>query len=344
MLTQLFITFYLLCLANGLDKYDVLKALVNAATSLDELERLKDFIAKSLGGEPRFSDMIIPSKDGFSSCRVSARQIYSSEGAERIFWRVEYLTDFKGVEINFCFMGNASSIIWIIFPLASFSADADGVILYANQTLARWIGLPPDRMLGTPFADYVNDVGADGRLTLKDIDGRVFDAVLEQSQKDGLNGDIAYTRSIVFRDLVWPNPSIEGGPVDNETKTHAAMLSENITGLVNDRLRWLFDEAPVGMVFLDLAGAITDCNKSFLKLVANHREAVLGDAFAERISKEDRGDVIAALSKIVMGTARATHMEARMPGNGANEYTFSLYASPLGDANRGSQWYSALLS
>ena len=84
---------------------------------------------------------------------------------------------------------------------------------------------------------------------------------------------------------------------------------------------------------LDLSGEITDCNRAVVKLIGRHRDGLLGDVFAECVSKEDRGDVTAALSKIVMGTARATHMEVRLPGVGANEYIISLYASPLGDAD-----------
>ena len=118
-----------------------------------------------------------------------------------------------------------------------------------------------------------------------------------------------------------------------EESVQARALDLPDVGIANERLHWLFDEAPVGMVMLDLSGEITDCNRAFLKLIGRHRDALLGETFAERVSKEDRGDVTAALSKIVMGTARATHMEVRLPGVGANEYTISLYASPLGDAD-----------
>ena len=71
--------------------------------------------------------------------------------------------------------------------------------------MARWLGLPPERLIGTPFADFVADVGEDGQLSLRDSEGRLFDAMLEQSQRDGPDGEIAYTRSIVLRDMVWLN-------------------------------------------------------------------------------------------------------------------------------------------
>ncbi|MEK9726177.1 MAG: ATP-binding protein, partial [Rhodospirillaceae bacterium] len=188
-----------------------------------------------------------------------------------------------------------------------------------------------------PFADYVFDVGEDGQLSLRDSEGQPFAAALEQSQLDGPDGEIAYTRSVVFRDIVWQMPAApEPEPASEPAPPPApapATQAPDIERIIGDRLRWLFDEAPVGMAMLDLTGAITDCNRALTRLMGCHREALLRQAFADAIAKEDRGDVTGALSKIVMGTARATHMEVRMPGSGAQELSVSLYASPIGDAD-----------
>ena len=85
------------------------------------------------------------------------------------------------------------------------------------------------------------------------------------------------------------------------------------------------------MVLLDLKGNVSDANRAFLKMLGRHRDAVEGQPMADFLAREDRGDLVGALSKIVMGTARATHMEVRMPGAGAREFILSLYASRLSD-------------
>ena len=310
-----------------------LNAIVEAVGTFEGADDLRRLVTSVLDGGGGQADISIPSFDSMSWRRILARRGAVGGGAGCIFWRVEDVTGAREIE-NIRRLEDARLIDYIDYlPVGFFSADAEGVIRYANQTLARWLGLPPDRLIGMPFSEYVADIGEDGQLSLRDSEGRLFDAALEQSQLDGPDGEIAYTRSVVFRDMVWltmPTPPMTAAL---EESVQAQALGSPDVGIANERLHWLFDEAPVGMIMLDLSGEITDCNRAFLKLIGRHRDALLGEAFAERVSKEDRGDVTAALSKIVMGTARATHMEVRLPGVGANEYTISLYASPLGDAD-----------
>ena len=83
---------------------------------------------------------------------------------------------------------------------------------------------------------------------------------------------------------------------------------------------------------LDGQGSIDEWNRACLRLVGLQPEVLIGQPFADRVAKEDRGEISAALSKVVMGTARATHMEARMPGAGGRELVTSLYASRLENA------------
>ncbi len=313
--------------------FTTLGAIVEAVGDFEGADELKRLVARALDGGGGEADIRIPHLDGMFWRRISARHGSIGGGAGRIFWRVEDVTESREIDNNRRLEGVRLSDYIDYLPVGFFSADAEGVILYANQTLARWLGLPPERLIGTPFADCVADVGEDGQLSLRDSEGRLFDAMLEQSQLDGPDGEIAYTRSVVLRDMVWLNmPNLPMRTALDEVDQETASTSPDAR-IVNERLHWLFDEAPVGMTILDLSGEITDCNRAFLKLTGRSRDALLGEAFADRVSKEDRGDVTAALSKIVMGTARATRMEIRLPGIGANEYTISLYASPLGDAD-----------
>jgi two-component system cell cycle sensor histidine kinase/response regulator CckA len=97
-------------------------------------------------------------------------------------------------------------------------------------------------------------------------------------------------------------------------------------------LKWLFSEAPVGILFLDLAGTVIDCNEAFVKLLGVSREEVVGRAFVDRIAREDCDDVADQLSKVVMGTMRAARLESvRVPGPGERELSASLYVSRLED-------------
>jgi len=257
-------------------------------------------------------------------------------GPRHVAWRVSDITDRREIEsIRLAEEARTEDLLDFL-PVGVFSADAEGVIRYANQTLARWLGAPPDRLVGKPFADYVADVsdhgGDDGEVTLKDAQGRTFTAALEQSEKDTAEGEFAYTRSVVLRNMIWNDPTLGAVPETAAAPPETVAAPTAPAGEFDADLHGLFDEAPVGMVVLDPEGLVRDANRAFLKMLGKHRDAVVGQPFQDFLAREDRGDMSGALSKIVMGTARAAHMEVRMPGTGEREFMLSLYASRMADA------------
>ena len=208
-------------------------------------------------------------------------------------------------------------------PAGFFSVDGKGRLAFVNQTLADWLGEPVEELLTRrpPFAEFVvstagrpdTGAGGDGDLVLKRRDGDSFRASLVQSAATDAKGRLVFTRSLVLRDLAWRQE-------EDERRLAAAR-----------RLHGLFDEAPVGIVLLDLQGVVTDCNRAFLKLLGLHRDVIVSRPFAERLNKEDRAEALAQLSKVVMGTSRAAALDVRMPGAKERELVASLYASRLED-------------
>lgn len=209
-------------------------------------------------------------------------------------------------------------------PAGFFSADANGRIIYANQNLKSWLRLADDEnLVGRSFSEFValdedesntpvwEDGEADvsrGEVALRTADGVIFKVCLIQSQHTGDAGDMVYSRSIVLKDMAWRREGVGG-----------------------EAARWQFEEAPVGIVMIDLQGDITDCNRAFLSLLGVHRDTVAGVPFSDRLIQEDRGEVGVVLSKIVMGASRAAHLEVRMPASRDRELVVSLYASRIDD-------------
>ncbi len=221
-------------------------------------------------------------------------------------------------------------------PVGFFSVDGTGRMVYANETLCKWLGihLSDIRDQGLTFAEFVTELAEDesdhdengdhGQVTLSPRGGDAFKAFLLQSGRLNEAGDLLYTRSIVVRDLVRKQP-----PPDTSVVAHPE--DEDVSDIAR-RLYWLFDEAPVAIALLDLKANITDCNGAFLKMLGLHKDDVLGQPFTERLAKEDQGEVGGQLSKVVMGIMRAAHLEVRMPAVGEREVTASLYASRMEDA------------
>ncbi|MBT6096702.1 MAG: PAS domain-containing protein [Rhodospirillaceae bacterium] len=334
----------------------VAKPLIDADS--DGAEDVRRLIAHGLEGGAGVAEFAVPGRRlgfgagqaGIAWRRLQVTSLDASPKSGQRVWRVADITDRREIEEIRIDEQKKSTDLLDFLPVGVFSADGEGIIRYANQTLARWLGKPPEHLIGTPFADYVADVGDDGEVIMTDGEGRTFTAGLEQSQKDTIEGEIAYTRSIVIRNQIWNDPtaphipcaprtpervpeqSAEAAPLPAASGLPGTPPDANLPAASLAGLHGLFDEAPVGMVLLDLEGTIQDANRAFLKMLGKHRDALMGQPFADSLAREDRGDLSGALSKIVMGTARAAHMEVRLPGTGAREFNLSLYASRFTDA------------
>jgi len=213
-------------------------------------------------------------------------------------------------------------------PGGIFSADADGRVLYANRTLADWLGRPVAEIVGRPFADFVAeakpfavaegsaqiDAQTDGgTVVLIRADGGTFPAILVQTVRAGTDGGILYTRSLVVRD--W------GGGEDAPGAPIAAAAPP----------AWLFAAAPVGIAVLDHSGVVVDCNEAFLGLVGQPRAQVQGRPFAERLAPEDRAEAAGQLSKLVMGTAPAVNLDVRLIAPKGEEKAAAVHARRVAD-------------
>jgi two-component system, cell cycle sensor histidine kinase and response regulator CckA len=308
-----------------------LETVAAALAGEEDREFLERLILNAASGVTCDAELSFAAPSGFCGWgRISALPLKSlprlgkSEGPF-VAWRIEDITARREVAQARAKEEEMMADFLDYLPAGFFSADGDGRILYANKTLADWLGIAPkDGASEKPlFADFVvasspapegytstSDTALHGEVTLVSEEGETFRACLVQSQKMDENGALAYSRSVVLRDMEWSQEEdLEKNPAQ--------------------RLHWLFDEAPVGILLLDLQGNVTDCNRAFLKLLGLHREAVVGHPFASKLAKEDRADAAVQLSKVVMGIMRAAHLEVRMPGVGEKELVTSLYASRM---------------
>lgn len=248
---------------------------------------------------------------------------------QHILWRVEDITLKTAQEAEQLREEKYIEDLLNRLPVGFFSADADGNLKYLNLALRNWLGIDQDTSIGEipSFMDFISPDIADsdiaisdpsgmhGGLILQNADGRDFPAYLIQSQRESASGSFEYSRSVVLREPFTP------------------LIDDGLSGGLLKRLPWLFSDAPVGIVILDIQGEVTECNRAFLKLLGLHRDGVIHRPISERISKEDASDADAQLSKVVMGIMPATLMDVRMPAGGERELTASLYVSRITDTD-----------
>ena len=299
--------------------------------ALDELTRLQ--LTANAGGIDH-SELSIIGALGMSEWRRLSVQPFQVPGkrVNFVLWRARDVTSQHEMDEARRLEEKTLADFLDNLPAGFFSADAEGNILYANNKFVEWLGVSGEelRARGLRFADFVvagsadaafgaPESGVSGDVTLRGPSGSLFKACLVQSEHLDDNDQMKYSRSVLLRDLTWRGEvGVQGMPTSSGSGN-------------GHKLRWLFDEAPVGIVLLDLQGNVTESNRAFLKLRGIHQDTVIGRPFSEQISKEDRGDVAAQLSKVVMGIMPASHLEVRMTAMGERELMASLYASRLED-------------
>ncbi len=211
-------------------------------------------------------------------------------------------------------------------PVGFFVLGGDGVFRYVNQVFARWVGVAADELISgkARFVDFMDDPdapasGGVGKTTLRDAGGDTFTAYVIHENRDHQGGQDA-VRAVVLRDLsVLPRSSDGDAHGEGNGVAGASVPS------------WLFDDAPVGIAFLSDQGIIKKSNQEFARYVGVANNELVGVELTGYLAPEDREYVAAALSKLMMGTAREVRVDARFSLEGGVERAGSLHFSGLSD-------------
>ncbi|MDA0998192.1 MAG: ATP-binding protein [Proteobacteria bacterium] len=225
--------------------------------------------------------------------------------------------------------------IFEMMPLGFLSAGANGVIERANQVLADWLGVDKDTLIGGSLGDFVVDARELGELagvsmgvvTLQPRQGEAFVATLMQTaaiDKDGVTP--RYTRSLLIRDVALDMTAIGSGLASSEATVQPDPAADAEMAMLTDRFRWLYHEAQVGIAFLGLSGDVVGSNLAFRRLLGLGADAT-GMPFADAVVLEDRDEVAAALSKVVMGVGHGAHLESRLLRPDGGEVSVDLTAA-----------------
>lgn len=209
-------------------------------------------------------------------------------------------------------------------PVGVFAVDGGGHVVYANARVRALFGLEPRDVEtgGRCFSEFVDSrAGSRGDggdwLTIRGVDGRFRASVRELPANRGGHEGPARFVLMSQAESPWDLTANDAG--------------DGSVGVAGGGLRALFEDAPVGVLLADANATVTHCNRSFYKLLGRHSDMIVGMGIGELVSPEDRADLNAQLSKIVMGTARVAHIEVKIPASGARSLVTSLFAGRLED-------------
>jgi two-component system cell cycle sensor histidine kinase/response regulator CckA len=199
-------------------------------------------------------------------------------------------------------------------PTGVYSADVDGMIRFANQRFAGWLGYDAEDLVGMELAEVIAgsarphaDGEWQGEVQFRARNGDVIPALVLQSTYD--DAGVTRTRTLVVRDGVRRDAGAAPGRIAYE------------------RFRALFDAAPVAIAIADPDGVLVDCNRAFERLIGQTRPALTGAPLIDRMADDDRRVFGAELGKVLAGESDGAHLDARLAG--ATVAQTSVFIGPL---------------
>ena len=210
-------------------------------------------------------------------------------------------------------------------PVGFYSVDQDGAFLFANATLADWLGVDARELVRGNFRlhDFLLPppgeappyalIDQGGNLPSVDVlmrgrDDKPIQASVAQTVVRSEDGRSVWTRSVV-RDL-----------------THEREMREKLRAS-EDRFRRFFEDAPIGIALLDQDAHITEWNKAFQTMVGVEDDALVGGSIADFVADDRRHDIIRRLSGVLGGAEPGSPIELRMRTKG--DLIVSLFAKRL---------------
>src|SRR5436305_1690532 len=216
-------------------------------------------------------------------------------------------------------------------PIGFYSVDGNGRFLFANQTLAQWLGSTPAEIIasGARLHDFLATPPADetagfdpfegsgegeqrGEVALRSRDGHILEAWVGQSIVG--SGPELRTRSVV-RDLT------------PERERQAALR------LSRERFQRFFAYAPVGIALIDREGRLEEANRALGELFGAPPQDVIGQPLIGFVNDDDRREIMAKLAAAADGAAPPGRVDVRIKSN--RDKTCVVFLSRLGGSDSG---------
>jgi PAS domain S-box-containing protein len=188
-----------------------------------------------------------------------------------------------------------------------FTIGRDGVITDVNNASERVTGYGRAELLGTEFSSYFTEPGL-AQVGYEQVlrDGSARDYPLELRHRGG------HVLSVLCNAAVYRDPSgqvlgvVATARDVTEVKRAQAALRES-----EERLRFLFDNAPVGMGEVALSGKLVRVNSRFRQILGYTADELLSRPLWTFVHPDDRDADIAARQRLLSGEIENDSSEKR---------------------------------
>ncbi len=254
-----------------------------------------------------------PAEAGSDSCewfRVSIRQI-----GVGTLWRVADITARRALDEVIRQEMHELGEFLDVLPIGLYQIDAGGVIHFINQRLCEWLGYTnPREVKGKRLSDILAGTHMPeldglwhGELTFRTRFGTMFTAFVSHAVYDE-NGE-TMLRAAVVREVA--------SQAEREQSANEARLG----------FSWLFEEAPVGIAFIDMENIVTEANGAFLQMMGRKREEAVGAPLEEYFDAEDWAELENKIAKVKMGFIPRAQSEVKLKT--VREKVAGVFVTPM---------------
>jgi PAS domain S-box-containing protein len=252
----------------------------------DDLPGISEAVTAALeGGAPFQAEHRMVRPDGSLRWVLQAAVVERDDAGapRRMLGICQDITDRKRIEdqIRAAAAYNRSLIEASLNPM--FTIGRDGAISDVNTATERATGYGRAELLGTEFSDYFTEPGlARAGYELAFADGSARDYPLELRHRDGHITSVLYNAA-VYRD---PSGQVLGVFAAARDITETERLQAALRAS-EERLRALFDYAPIGIGEVALGGDLVRINRSFCQFIGYTADEVLSMRWLEDLLHSD---------------------------------------------------------
>ncbi len=212
-------------------------------------------------------------------------------------------------------------------PVGFYVVDEKGKFIFANATLARWLGVDlKDLLVSGHLHTYLEVPPKKGNPY--DLTPKGGDKQLVEIEMKGAGGK-TFLASINHNVIKSDDGSVRTRAVVHDLTSERGM--RRALKAAEDRFQRFYEEAPLGIVLVNDNGQIEDCNCQFASMMDRKRSKLEGKHFKLLISDSDRERVIDAMKQMQEGQPMDEALEVVLQGEGKREISTQLHARRLTD-------------
>ena len=233
-----------------------------------------------------------------------------------LFWNIQDITAVKNMEQVFQEERKSLHDFLDYLPVSLYTCDKNGTLEYANHALAKMLGLSREELIGTELSRYLSENSLtppvnsfwQGKLHMVGSEHEIIECfAAQESFRD--NKQIK-TRGVL----------ISGLPSDKDLKRDLS--------LAYDKISWLFNYAPVGIMFIDRDCNINNCNAKIKNFLGTEKDALISQSIFNLVKPEDEAELKKNFAAIYSGQNQSASLDVRIT-IGGEERIVSVYISPM---------------